>query len=342
MKARILEKSEEHKWDEFIKTHPLATIHQTPAWGHFRGKYWIIVLENDDKQPIAERRALRAKASITRAEASNLIVGGSMIIHQELSKGYCWLYSARGPLIQNDQMEALLGTLKSLAKKENAVFFRIDPPITESPKFKGFKSTHSGFQPEDTLIIDLAKSEEEILKQMKQKGRYNIRLAEKKGVRIEESGDINAFYNLLEQTTARDSFHGHDKHFYQRMLDKLPKNAILYMAIYESKAIAGIIVTHFKDTAIYYFGASGNEYRNTMAPYLLQWHAMKEAKKKNLKYYDLLGIAPENAKDHPWAGVTNFKKKFGGKHITYAPPQEYSFKPFIHLLYQLYRKMKRW
>ena len=129
---------------------------------------------------------------------------------------------------------------------------------------------------------------------------------------------------------------------HEQMLDKLPKNAILYMAIYESKPIAGIIVTHFKDTAIYYFGASGNEYRNVMAPYLLQWHAMKEAKKKNLKYYDLLGIAPENAKDHPWAGVTNFKKKFGGKHITYAPPQEYSFKPFIHLLYQLYRKIKRW
>lgn len=324
MKARILEKSEEPKWDEFIQTHPLSSIHQTSAWGHFRGKYWIIVLENDDK-----------------------IIGGSMIIRQELPKGYCWLYSARGPLIQNDQMdlsgsqvEALLTALEPLAKKENAVFLRIDPPITEPPKFKGFKPTHSGFQPEDTIIVDLTASEEEILKQMKQKGRYNIRLAEKKGVSIHESKNVDAFYSLLEQTTTRDNFHGHDKHFYQQMLDKLPQNAILYMATYENKSIAGIIVTHFKDTAIYYFGASGNEYRNVMAPYLLQWHAMKEAKKRHAKYYDLLGIAPENAKDHPWAGVTNFKKKFGGKHITYAPPQEYSFKPLIHFLYKLYKKIK--
>jgi len=238
-------------------------------------------------------------------------------------------------------MDTLLEALKPLAKKENAIFLRIDPPITKQIKFKGFRETHSGFQPEDTLIIDLTKSEEEILKQMKQKGRYNIRLAEKKGVKIAESKDIDSFYSLLEQTTTRDSFHGHDKHFYQQMLDKLPQNAILYLATYENKPIAGIIITHFKDTAIYYFGASGNEYRNVMAPYLLQWHAMKEAKKKNLKYYDLLGIAPENTKDHPWGGVTNFKKKFGGEHVTYVPPKEYSFKPFIHLLYRLYKKIKK-
>lgn len=318
MKARILEQSEEHKWEEFLQTHPLASVHQLPAWGKFRGNYWIIVLESDDK-----------------------IVGGSMVIQQKLPKGYCWLYAARGPLAQNDQISTLLDALKPLAKKENAVFLRIDPPVTEPYELKGFKPTHSGFQPEDTLIIDLKPSEEEILKQMKQKGRYNIRLAEKKGVTVEESKDTEAFYSLLEQTTTRDEFRGHGKAFYQRMLEKLPKNAILYIAKYENKPIAGIIVTHFKDTAIYYFGASSNEYRNVMAPYSLQWHAMKEAKKKGQKHYDLLGIAPENAKNHPWAGVTNFKKKFGGKHVTYTPPKEYPFKPFIHFLYSLYKKFKK-
>ena len=86
-----------------------------------------------------------------------------MIIRQEMPKGYCWLYAARGPLIQNDQMNALLEALKPLAKKENAVFLRIDPPVTKKYNIKGFKETHSGFQPEHTLIIDLSKSEEEIL-----------------------------------------------------------------------------------------------------------------------------------------------------------------------------------
>lgn len=321
MKARILEKSEEPKWDKFIETHSLSTIHQTSAWGHFqekipgRDKYWIIVLEENDK-----------------------IIGGTMLIRHALPKGYCWLYAARGPLIKEDQMEELLKTIKPIAKKEKAIFLRVDPPTEKPIKFKGFKETHSGFQPEHTLIIDLTKSEEEILKQMKPKGRYNIRLAEKKGVKIHKSNDIDSFYSLLEQTTHRDKFSGHDKNFYQKMLDKLPNSAILYTATYNEKPIAGIIVTSFKDTATYYYGASGNEYRNVMAPYLLQWHAIKEAKDRKLKYYDFFGIAPENTASHPWAGVTEFKKKFGGKPQTYAPPQEYSFKPLLHFLYKLYKK----
>ncbi len=344
MKAKILDKSEEHLWDDFIKTHPLSTIHQNSAWGHFqekipsREKYWIIVLEDSTN--------------------SSKIIGGTLLIRHALPKGYCWLYAARGPLIDYDskksqeQINELLTAIKPIANKEKAIFMRIDPPLQTLPTLPHFHTTHSGFQPEHTLIIDLTKSEKDILSQMKQKGRYNIRLAEKKGVEILEATPkdkenlnkhIDSFYEILQQTTTRDGFYSHPKEFYKTMLKTLvpTKNATLYLAKYNEKIIAGIIVTFYKDTATYYYGASSNEYRNVMAPYLLQWHAIKEAKAKNYKHYDFLGIAPSNAKNHPWKGVTEFKKKFGGKEVSYQPAQEHPFKKLLYLIYRIYKKINK-
>lgn len=340
MKARILEKSEEHLWDKFIQKHPLATIHQASVWGHFqekipsKGKYWIIILEQDSK-----------------------IIGGTLLIKQKLPKSHSWLYAARGPLLDynskniQEQMENLLTTLKTIAKKENAIFLRIDPPLEKEKKFKGFYTIKYGFQPEHTLILDLKKTEEELLKLMKPKGRYNIRLAEKKGVEIikvnpKDNKKFNAyvdnFYEILKETTQRDQFHGHDKDYYRMMIEmlSLSDNAHLYLAEYNSEIIAGIIVTYFKDTATYYFGASGNKDRNVMAPYLLHWYAIKEAKVKNFKYYDFFGIAPSNAKNHPWQGVTEFKKKFGGEEKSYIKAQEYPFKKFLYLIYRIYKRLR--
>lgn len=346
MKARILEKSHKHLWDEFLKSHPLANIHQSSAWGHFqekipqRGKYWIIVLENSGK--------------------STRILGGTMLIRHKLPKGFCWLYAARGPLLNYNsknsqkQIDELLSAIKPIAKQEKAIFLRIDPPIQKNSKtedkkhfaklnFKNFHTVNYGFQPEHTLILDISKKEEEILAQMKPKGRYNIRLAEKRGVKAREADSVSAFYKILLETTKRDAFHSHNKDFYRNMLETLipSKNAALYLAEYENKIIGGIIVTFFNNTATYYFGASSNEYRNVMAPYLLQWRAIKEAKNRGLKYYDFLGIAPLSAKNHPWQGVSEFKKKFGGQEISYVKPQEFAFKKPLYWLYRIYKWIKK-
>lgn len=353
LEARILKQSEENLWEEFIKTHPLSTIHQASAWGHFlakissRGKYWIIVLEEKNK-----------------------IVGGTLLVRHALPRGYSWLYAPRGPLLDYNytekQMEELMSVIQKIAKEENAIFLRVDPPIIQRsghlqkcdkiapvPHFKNFFAVKHGFQPEHTLLIDLTKSHEEILRNMKQKGRYNIRLAEKKGVKIHKVNyekpkeflkDIEHFYEILKETVKRDHFHGHDLSYYQSMLDTLccHKNAELYLAEYNRKIIAGIIVTFFKDTATYYYGASGNDFRNIMASYLLQWSVIKEAKKEGYKYYDFFGISPTlqngiHIKKHPWQGVTDFKTKFGGEKISYASAQEYPFKKFLYFLYRIYK-----
>jgi len=342
MQAEILRKSEEEKWGNFVKSHPLATIHQTPEWGHFqhqiseRGKYWIVALKEDKR-----------------------IIGGSLIIRHKLPKGHSWFYSARGPLLDyqskdiQEQMDILLAKLKPLAKKEKSIFYRIDPPIerkTPFPHLKKFKEVSYGFQPEHTQVLDLTISTEEILKQMKQKGRYNIRLAEKKGVEIIKCNNsdpeqlckyVDEFYRILAETTKRDGFSPHKESYYKKFLENLQKSATLYLARHTNKTLAGIIVTYFNDTATYYFGASSNEYRNLMAPYLLHWQAINDAKQKGFKYYDFFGISPANDKNHPWQGVTQFKKKFGGSLLSYHPAREHSFKPLIHLLYKIYKKLHR-
>jgi len=332
MHAKILDKSEEDLWDSFTEKHPLVTIHQTSKWGHFqahrpsRGKYWIIAVYEGKK-----------------------IIGGTMLIRYGLPKNNCWLYAPRGPLARPELMPEILNQIKKIATEEKAIFLRIDPPLEKAHDYDGFRPTNHGHQPQHTLILELDNSEAAILKQMKQKGRYNIKVAQKKGVEIHKSNpkhpnrfayDLGKFYHILQQTTKRDRFHSHGQGFYKAMIETLYPNAALYLAKYEGEIIAAAIVTYYKDTATYYYGASSDTHRNAMAPYLLHWEAIKDAKKEGYKYYDLFGISPPNSKNHHWKGVTEFKKKFGGNHVSYQRAQEYPFRRFLYLLYRLYKVIR--
>lgn len=323
MKSRILEKSEEGKWDAFVEKHPNGSLNQMSKWGRFqssvdgRGPYWIVVVEDDGR-----------------------IVGGSLVVRHGLPKGMCWLYAVRGPLLDDERMEQWLGGLRPIAKKEKAVFLRSDP--LSGMRFKGFREIEEGFQPQHTLIVDLNQSEAEILEQMKQKGRYNIRLAEKKGVQIEQSTKVEEFYRLLMETTTRDGFSGHKLEYYRDMLEKLGDSADLYVAKYQGEVVSAAIVTYFDKVATYYYGVSGNQHRNVMAPYLLHWEIIKKAKNRGYEAYDLFGIAPAGReKGHAWEGVTEFKRKFGGSEVSYARPQEMVFSWFWYLIYRTYKYFKK-
>lgn len=368
MHAEILPKQLYHKWSEFAFAHPYSSIHQTPIWGQFQGsvpsrdRFWIIAVY--DTTP-------------TNKDAK--IVAGTLLIkHQLPHKNYCWFYAPRGPLLSYDepqkakqQMTVLLKEIKKLAKQENAVFFRVDPLIerkeTSTLKFPHFRVTHLGFQPNTTLILDLNQTEADVLAQMKPKGRYNIKVAQKHGIKIEEvdpanqktfASQIKSYYSILQETLSRDKFYGHAEGFYKSVVEKLEGNDLkdgysrMYLAYYspdggEQIPVAGLIATFYKDTAIYYYGASSNTHRNTMAPYLLQWHAISEAKAKGLSYYDFLGIAeptpkyPTGDPSHPWHGVTEFKLKFGGKIINYQFPQEFTFKPLLHAAYKASKTLRK-
>lgn len=279
----------------------------------------------------------------------------ALLIKQQLPMGKCWLWCARGPIMDDytDQTawHNFLKETRSIALLNQAIFLRVEPPVQVNGDLvwpQEFKLAHGHYLPEHTLIVDLRIAEEQILAQMKPKGRYNIKLAQKKGVQVYKSENIThdskVFYQILTETTQRDGFAPHNQSYYQKMLEILQPQGLaeLFLAEYEGKIIGGLIATFYQNTATYYFGASSNEYRNVMAPYLLQWEAMLEGKKRGCEYYDFLGIAPdEKDPKHPWAGITEFKRKFGGEMIAFHQAREYVFQPMWYQGMKLYKKIKR-
>lgn len=262
----------------------------------------------------------------------------ALVVKHNLPLGLSWLEVPRGPLWKSEKdLNEILKKIKKLGKKENAIFVRLSPYNKFKISDLRFKTSKNDNHPETSLTIDLDQDEADILKQMKPKGRYNIKVARKHGVTISESSEIDEFYKILSTTANRDGFGIHPKAYYQQMLDSMPDNAQLLIAEYEGKVIAGGIFVYFDEWGIYYYGASESKYRNVMAPYLIQWKAIEEAKERGCKYYDFLGIAPENAKNHPWLGVTQFKKKFGGSVMHYPKAKEFILKPFWYWTYRLYK-----
>jgi lipid II:glycine glycyltransferase (peptidoglycan interpeptide bridge formation enzyme) len=230
--------------------------------------------------------------------------------------------------------------LTSLAKKHNAVYTLIESYEKVS---HSTKNPLKQIVPRHTVLLDLNQSKDTILNNMHPKGRYNIRLAEKKGVTIKQVFDTKQFYQILKDTADRDNFFINSEKYYQTFFTHLSsKNkAKLFMAYYKDQPIAGILNAYFNKTAIYYYGASSNQHRNLMAPYLLQWHAICDAKEQGYTHYDLLGVAnPNNPKD-PLQGVTYFKQKFGGKPHKWPDSRIIIHKPFLYFLLKIKKLFKR-
>lgn len=172
-------------------------------------------------------------------------------------------------------------------------------------------------QPPDTVLLDLSLPEEKLLQQMKSKWRYNIRLAEKKGVKVRKGTvqDIDIFYNLYQTTASRDGIAIHDKAYYQDLLQMESSGGIavsLYIAYFEQTPLAAIITLFSTREGVYLYGASSNEHRNLMPAYLLQWNAICDAKQFGCGQYDFYGIPPVEDEQHPMYGLYRFKTGFGG------------------------------
>jgi len=260
----------------------------------------------------------------------------ALVVQHKMSFGLNWLEVPRGPLFENDEnLKMILDKIEELGRNEKSVFIRMSS--YEELKITNYELRISKLDhhPETSLVIDLDQSEEEILAQMKPKGRYNIKVAEKHEVTVSPSTDVDTFYQLLSKTGGRDGFSLHPKSYYEKMMESLGDNAQLLLAKYQDKVIAGGIFVYLDEWGIYYYGASDYNYRNVMAPYLIQWEAIKEAKKRGCKHYDFLGISPNDAKNHPWAGVTGFKKKFGGRIKDYPKAQVMVLRPFWYFLYKI-------
>ncbi len=325
----IKEIQDKEKWNSFAKNYSFL---QSFEWGDLQKslgkKFWRLAVADEDK-----------------------ILLLALVYKNSLPFGLNYLYSPRGPIMiekSSEVFKLFLEKVKEISKEEKSIFFGIDPEWQSDDLVKefSFKKWIKEVQPKDTLILDLSKDEDNLLKEMHQKTRYNIRLAEKKGVKVRFSNSkeyFEKFWQLIRETTERDKFKAHPKDYYWQILENCKDHISLVLAEYEGKIIAASMVSFFGKTAIYMHGASSNEHRNLMAPHLVQWESIKKAKERGCQYYDFWGVALTDDKNHPWAGITRFKKGFSPdtKVTSYIGIWDLVFKNFWYWLYKNYQKIRQ-
>jgi lipid II:glycine glycyltransferase (peptidoglycan interpeptide bridge formation enzyme) len=286
-----------------------------------------------------------------------------LVLFRKIVPGIKMAYVPWGPELPDsikadDKVFALAELAKGLVPylRNVSSFIRFDPfwIIEENqPEYLtklGFHHASADIQPPDTVLIDLQLSSDKILSSMKPKWRYNIRLAEKKGVKVKEDCNIEVFYSLLKETAVRDGIAIHSAEYYKTLFNlcheygKSPENRIrvnLYTASHENDILAAIIILYYNKTAVYLYGASGGIKRNLMAPYALQWQAIQLAKEAGCTVYDMFGIPPDSSPDHSMYGLYLFKTGFGGNIIHRPGSWDYVYKPFLYFLFSTAEALRK-
>ncbi len=273
---------------------------------------------------------------------------GAQILFRKLPLGFSIGYMPKPVISDQSVSSQFCSEIDGVCRKMHAIFLKVEldswdnqPPDTWHLTLR--TSPHN-IQPPRTLIVDIHGSEEEILRRMKQKTRYNIRLAEKKGVTVRAWDDLESFHKMMLLTGGRDGFGVHSLEYYRRAYELLhPKQkGEILVAEYEGKSLAALFVARNGNRAYYLYGASTDEERNRMPTYLLQWEAMKWAKVRGCEEYDLWGVPDE---DEPtleanfetrhaglW-GVYRFKRGFGGELKRAAQAMDRVYNPLLYWAY---------
>lgn len=259
--------------------------------------------------------------------------------------GKFWLFSLWIEENQKINEEKIV----ELCRKENCLFVQIETFWVEnniSLSLKNFqKWYYKKFITPHTALINLSQSEEEILANMKPKWRYNINLAKKKWVEVfnteKTQENIKIFYDLMLETTSRDHFSGNTLEYYQNFLEKFTESELIFTK-YDGKILSAWIFIFNSEISIYYYWASTSDkqYRNLMAPYLMQWFAIGKAKEIWSKYYDFLWVASPWEKNSPLAWVTDFKLKFTPDVKNVSDSYIFVNKKISYFLFQILKKIK--
>jgi len=330
-------------WNTFVASDPAGHILQSHQWGALKACFgW---------QPL--------RFTVQDGER---IAGGAQVLFRRLRHlgvlprpDVSIAYIPRGPVVDpadEDALAALLSAIHQAARRAGAIFLKIEPNWTDDPSLRrllvrhGFQPSVQTVQPRCTLLIDLQRSEEELLMAMKSKTRYNIRLAARKGVVVREGTeeDLDAFYRLLQETRQRDAFAIHTRGYYDLAWQTFaPADKVrLFIASYEDRVLGAIMVFAFGRIATYMYGASSDQHRNRMPTYLLQWEAMRWARDRGCHTYDLWGVPDEDEEvlesqflersDGLW-GVYRFKRGFGGRVMRYVGAYDYVYRPRLYWLW---------
>ena len=352
-------------WNSIISKLPNPHFLQTYEWGQVKAKYgWqpIYLVWDDQGNTKAEIDVNRLSSFAFPPSAAALILK-RQILRNGFAARLSILYSPKGPLLDwtNEPLRTrVLNDLQSYAKKQGAIFLKMDPdvvlgtgvPASEDDvvdangqlvmnelKRRGWEYASDQIQFKNTVVIDLNSTEEEMLARMKQKTRYNIRLAEKKSVnlRVGTKGDLPMLYKMYAETSVRDGFVIRDDGYYQTVwnlfMNSSEPTCEPLIAEVDGEPVAAIFVFYFAGRAYYVYGMSRNAHREKMPTYLLQWEAMKRAKAKGCTVYDLWG-APEvfDESDSMW-GVYRFKEGLGGQVVRTLGAWDFAPSPLWYKLY---------
>lgn len=322
-------------WEDFLAKHPEANFLQSWNWGEFH-------------------EAMDHTIHRSGFYLDNKLHGIMLSVVEHAKRG-TYLTVPGGPIIdwQNtDLVQTFLEEVKRIAVEEKCAFIRVRPQLESNDFSKslfkklGFRFAPMHLHAELTNQLDITKSKEELMTNMRKATRYEIRQALKLGIKTKESKetkDIKEFYSLQLETAKRQGFVPFSQKFLSAQFEVFAKDnqAILYSASYEKKLLAMAFVIFYGKEAVYHYGASTPEGRNYPGAYLIQWQAIQEAKKRDILRYNFWGVANGN---HRFAHLSMFKRGFGGADVEYLHAQDLVVnwpKYLLNLVVELARKKIR-
>ncbi len=335
MNARVATDADAERYNAFVAASPLADILQAWEWGEVK------------------RRTGWAPRRFLVEDGDRIVAGAQVLARRPVRVAPPLLYAPRGPVFDAGDPAAVDALLDAIRNEAAAAFvLKCDPAIeSSSPESKvleraGFTTaTEAGFggvQPKAVMVLDLTPSPDELLAGFHSKWRYNVRVAERKGVEVAraERADLPAFYELLVDTARRDGFLIRGRPYFETLFDCLePAGRIaMFLARFESTPIAGALCMGFGPRLTYVYGASSNSHRNVMPNHLMQWHMIRWARENGYRIYDFRGVSPvrdgKPVEAH-LAGLNRFKEGFGARYLEYAGTFDLPLRPVVYRAWRL-------
>jgi lipid II:glycine glycyltransferase (peptidoglycan interpeptide bridge formation enzyme) len=333
MKYSFRECESKGKWNRFVKGYDNTTFIDSWTWGDFENllgsKFHRVAVYRDDDMvaalPIKKVTALRGR----------------------------YLHLRHAPVMDWEDVELAKQVVKYLRRRAlrgGWHFVRMSPPLFKSPLNQDIledlgliESSSHDVDAENTLVVDLTKTEEELMSYMRKNTRYYIRRAKRDGISvITTSGmeNFDTFWEIFIDSVDRNDWAAYSKDYVKTEYELFSSRGMsrMFFSMYEDKAIAAAIFTYFNGQSFYHHSGSLSEYRDLPATYPLIWEAMKYAKDEGYKKFNLWGVSPEDDKEHPWYGLSLFKRGFGGGEVNLVHAKDLIVYPFAHIT----RAYERW
>lgn len=315
MNTNVKEVTDPNEWEDFLLSQKETPFFQSWWWGEVQQKSGSSVLrlglyENDHLIGIVQSILVRAKRG-----------------------SFYWL--RHGPVVANNNwklVDVCIDELKKRAVKDGCSFIRMAPIVEDSEEYRKFFALR-GFRPapihnmdaENAWVVDVDKTEDDLLKEMRKTTRYLVRKGEKMGIKIvktTEKKHLSDFMALYASTAQRQHFVPHRGIEEEYELFGKKKLLELFLAYYDNELLAAAMIIFYGKEAVYHHSGMRSDKNDIPSSYLIQWEAIKEAKKRGMNRYNLWGIAPGENKKHPWYGLTIFKTGFGGRPSNHIHAQD--------------------